>query len=180
MVQMTDRFKNLVHYIIGQCTDRPDQLGAIRLNKALWFSDVIAYQMTGTSITGETYLKRERGPAPQHILQAIRQLSEEGKITVVEPRYEFDTRKFYEREPAPEDLSEEHKQLVHAVLGCMLRNTANQVSEMSHDIIWKMAAEGEEIPLYATLASNPGEMTEEFFGWARSILEKRGDLECGG
>ena len=179
MVQMTDEFKNLVHHIIGQCTDCPDQLGAIRLNKALWFSDAIAYQMTGKSITGETYVKRERGPAPQHILLAIRQLVEEEKITVVEPRYEFDTRKFYELAPAPGDLSEEHKQIVHAVLGCMLRNTANQVSEMSDDIIWKMAAEGEEIPLYATLASNPGETTEDFLGWVRGILEERESQECG-
>ena len=176
---MTGKFKALVHYVIGQCTDRPDQLGAIRLNKVLWFSDVIAYQTTGVSITGETYVKRERGPAPKHILAVVKELCDEGKISVVEPRYRFDTRKFYELEPAPDDFSEEHKRIVDAVLGYMLRNTANQVSEMSHDIIWKMAAEGEEIPLYATLASNPGEITDEFLGWARNILEERGDLECG-
>lgn len=61
----TEKLQALAHHIIAECAHAPERLGAIRLNKAIWFSDVIMYQTTGESITGETYVKRARPcPAP--------------------------------------------------------------------------------------------------------------------
>lgn len=37
---------------------------------------------------------------------------------------------------------------------------------MSHDAIWEAAYIGEEIPVYATLAANEGEITPEVLAWA--------------
>lgn len=42
-----DRLKALVQYICYQCHD-PSVLGAIKLNKILWYSDVIAFARSGT------------------------------------------------------------------------------------------------------------------------------------
>ena len=66
---MTDKFAALVHYIVHSCD--PKQLGAIRLNKALWYIDVLAYQTTGDPVTGETYRRRQFGPVPGSIMPVL-------------------------------------------------------------------------------------------------------------
>ena len=164
------KFKALVHYIVHKCSDRPDRLGAVRLNKALWFTDTLSYKLNGVSITGGSYKKRQHGPVPTHILKALEELSNEGKILVREPEYRFDTRKFIAlTAPETDLLSEEERQMASAVLADILDHSANAVSEMSHDAIWHAAREGEEIPLYATLAATPGEITLDAIEWAMAI-----------
>ena len=151
------KFKALVHHIIHECA-RPDQLGAIRLNKVLWFSDVTAFRIEGKPITTEKYVKRQRGPVPRRILQALKALEASGDIAIVEPEHEFDTRKLMSvKSPRSKLLTSREKLITSAVLSAVLDRTANEISEMSHDDIWRAAAEGEEIPLCATLATMPGE-----------------------
>ena len=170
----SEKFTALVHYIIQECTDRPSELGAVRLNKVLWFSDVIAYKLHGRGITGESYVKRQYGPVPKHILQTLEELEREDKILVLEPEYRFDTRKFIARTaPASQTLSDEERAIAGAVLDDVLGRTANAVSEMSHDAIWQAAEEGEEIPLFATLAGHDGEITEEVIEWAARSCAQR-------
>lgn len=165
------KFKALVHHIIHKCGDHPEQLGATRLNKVLWFSDIIVYQIKGVSITGETYVKRMFGPVPYHILETLRGLKKDGCIVIKEPEHPYDTREFKsERSPDPDILSEEEKRVASVVLDAILGRSANNVSEKSHDIIWDAAKEGEEIPLYATLVAVPGEITEEMIEWAKQVV----------
>lgn len=42
MAYNAEKFKALVHYICWKVED-PRQLGATKLNKILWFSDVLTY-----------------------------------------------------------------------------------------------------------------------------------------
>ena len=168
------KYKALVHYIIHECSDHPERLGAIRLNKALWFTDVIAFQVDGEPITGETYVKRRLGPVPRHILAILKKLEQEGSITIKKREFAYDTRKFHsERLPDPDALSDNEKRIARQVLGGLLGHTANEVSEMSHDIIWDAAREGEEIPIYATLAAIPGEITPDMIEWANKVTRGR-------
>ena len=90
-----------------------------------------------------------------------------GDIAIVEPEYEFDTRKLISlQRPSSKLLTNREKLITSAALSAVLDHTANEISEMSHDDIWRAAAEGEEIPLCATLAAMPGEVTEEVIAWA--------------
>ena len=165
-----DKYNALVHYIIDECKAHPERLGAIRLNKVLWFSDVIAYQTEGASITGETYLKRKLGPAPRHILNRLRDLKDTGAIAIKEPEYVYDSREFYSMQsPETDILSENEKRLARVVLSALLGRTANAVSEMSHDILWEVAEDDEEIPLHATLVSQPGRITPDMIEWAKEV-----------
>ena len=167
----TRKFQSLVHYIIHECSDRPGQLGAVRLNKALWYADVIAFKLRGVSITGETYLKRQHGPVPKHILRTLEALAEQDAIAIVEPEYRFDTRKFIARSAPPSNaLSDDERSIASSVLKAVLGYTANAISEMSHDVIWQAAGEGEEIPLHATLAGQSGEITEAVVDWATDAM----------
>jgi len=54
----TEKFKELVHYIVHECRDDPARLGAIRLNKAVWWTDVAAFKECGKTVTDDKYVKR--------------------------------------------------------------------------------------------------------------------------
>lgn len=165
------KFKALVHHVIHECASSPDQLGAIRLNKVLWFADVTAYKMDGRAITGEKYVKRQFGPAPSRVLRALDDLVREGAVLILDPEVEYAPRKFYAlTAPASGKLSNREKLITSAVLDDVLGRTASEISEMSHDDVWQAAEIGEEIPMYATLASTPGEITEDVVEWANSSL----------
>ena len=175
-----ERFKALVHYLIAESSGNPGDLGSVRLNKALWFSDVFAYQMEGKSITGSRYVKRERGPVPEYILATIEQLRDEGKIWFERPRFPFDSWKYSSRvAPDTSLFSERHLGYAGEALEFVTKKTANEVSEMTHDEIWKAASEGEEIPLFATLASGWAELTDEIVEWAGTIIRDKRLIEEG-
>lgn len=168
----TEKFKALVHFIVHECREHPHRLGAIRLNKTLWYTDVVSYKTNGIPVTGETYVKRKNGPVPAHILATIQELKSEGKLLVQEPEFLYDTRKFISlASPSSESLSDSERELTKSVLDMVCGFTANGISELTHDVIWDAASEGEEIPLYATLASEVGEVTDEVREWASSVIE---------
>jgi hypothetical protein len=171
---MTEKFKALVHYVVASAGD-PQRLGATRLNKILWFSDTLAYRLTGVPISGETYVKRQRGPVPKHILRTIRELESTGKIHVRErEHFRYRTRLFVAlEEPDTTAFSTQELAIVDAMISEICGNhTAASISDLSHDEIWDAANEGEEIPIHTSLVSQPGEFTEELMRWADSVVEK--------
>ena len=163
----TPKLKDLVHCIVHECKDRPDRLGAVRLNKVLWYADVSSFKEHGEPISGETYVKRQYGPVPLRIGAVLEELRDEGKIAVQEPSGQYDTRKFLSlAEPDPGALSDDERRCVSDVVDAVCSLTASKISDMSHDAIWEAAYIGEEIPVYATLAANEGEITPEVLAWA--------------
>jgi hypothetical protein len=167
-----EKFKALVHYIAERADD-PSVLGSVKLNKVLWYSDVIHYMVTGKPITGETYVKRQWGPVPKHVLKAIEQLGREGKVArgkadhygLIKNEYialtGSDKSHFTGEEISFIDEAFEHV--------CM-QHTAKSVSNETHDIIWKLAETGEEIPYCTVFAAYPGEVNEDDMAWAQEKL----------
>ena len=167
----TKKFKELVHFIVHSCQDSPKMLGSIRLNKALWFADVYAYKTTGDSITGESYVRRERGPVPKRILATLKQLEKEDKIQIVEPKDKFDAREYISLTvPKANHLSDSERDIAKSALDSVWGRTTKDVSDKSHDIAWEAAEDGEEIPFYTTLVSEKGEITDEVRNWAAKII----------
>ncbi len=166
------KFKALVHYVIAKCD--PSRLGAVRLNKVLWYADTFAYRATGESMTGEAYVKRQRGPVPQHILGVLEELKEDGAIVIRErARFDFSIREFIMlRSPDTSFLSQEEMDVVDEMREhiCDL-HTANSISDLSHDQVWEAANMGEIIPMWATLAASPGAITPEVIAWADAVIE---------
>ena len=167
------KFKDLVHYIVYECKDRPDRLGAVRLNKALWYTDVGAFKEHGKPITGETYVKHQYGPVPRRIDEALEDLRREGKIVIRERSSLYDTRKFISLvDPDPHALSDEERRRTSEVVAAVCSVTASRISDMTHDAIWDAAYAGEEIPIWATLAANDGEITQDVIAWANKGIER--------
>lgn len=168
-----EKFKSLVHYVCEKASGKSSVLGAIKLNKVLWYSDVVAYKVLGRSITGEVYVKRQYGPVPKHVLSAIDALVADGKIA----RGKVDHFGFVKNEYiAIEDCSvsqfsaDEIKLIDEAFEHVCVNHTARSVSEETHDIIWQIAQMGEVMPYEAVFASTAGEIDETDLAWANKEL----------
>ena len=166
------KFAHLVHYVCAKCDD-PKKLGATKLNKILWYADTIAYRETGKTISGEkSYIKRQHGPVPKKILLVLEQLKENEKIL---QRNVGRLKEFIPLQPAdPSQFTRKEQEIIDSVIEIVCNDhTASSISELSHDMIWEAAKEGEEIPVYAVLAANPGIITKDDQKWADDIISSR-------
>ncbi|MCB2066370.1 MAG: SocA family protein [Erythrobacter sp.] len=170
-----EKLKEALHYVI-ECCDDSSRLGAVRLNKILWFADCHSYRDHGTSITTDGYVKRRFGPVPKRVLAATRELEEEGKIAIREVPYS--SRKSFRefislKQPDHHALSEQDLEILHAYTQIICNEfSAARISELSHDQIWEAADEGEEIPLFTIFASIPGAITNDVRKWANEVALK--------
>lgn len=168
------RLDALVHYICHKCQD-PTLLGSTKLNKVLWYSDVIALQMRGEAITGETYVKQQYGPVPLHILDTLKRLQKHGDIVVRSTEYHGYPKRDLIAMTKPDFsmFKPEEISIVDDVLREICYNhTALSISLATHDDIWKLADIGEEIPLETIFASKLAEITEDDVKWAKRKLSK--------
>ena len=168
------KFKELVHYICEKAED-PSCLGAIKLNKVLWYSDIASYLSTGKSITGETYVKRQHGPVPRDIMRALRELDKAGKVIQGKAdHFGFMKTEYIAVTKADKNAftGEEISLIDSAFEHVCLNHTARSVSDETHNVIWELAEMGEQIPYSAAFAVAVGEVDEEDLSWAKQKLEQ--------
>ena len=162
-----EKLKALIHYIAWRSSD-PQKLGATKLNKILWFADMEHFVQTGQPLTGETYVKRQFGPAPQHVVELIEELEREGKLVVREPEVTYEPRGFIAL-VAPKlhpEFTADQISLVDAIQSeICYQHTARSISDATHDELWHLADLGEEIPYEAYLVTPLGEVTREDLDW---------------
>ena len=165
------KLKALTHFIVHKCRNNPSRLRATRLNKALWFADTYAYAKYGRSITGDSYVKRQNGPVPKNILKTVDALKSGEMIVVQEPDFKYDSRKYISL-VTPDDiiLNDDDKEIAEIAVNLMCNTRITELSNSNHDIVWHAAAMGEEIPIYAILASHEGEITNKVINWATSSI----------
>lgn len=171
-----EKFKRLVHYVCHRCGD-PRKLGAVKLNKILWFSEMFTFERTGLTLTGETYVKRQRGPAPKHVLAVLDELESENQLCIREPESQYEPRMFFAKQRpdlagfTPDDIS-----VIDALIAEICENhTAASISDATHDAIYELAQMGEEIPPYAFLASRMAEIGDQDLRWAQQELANASD-----
>ena len=168
------RFERLVHYVCELCPS--DKLGAIKLNKILWYADTFAYRLHGKTISGETaYIKRQYGPVPKNILKALKHLQDTEALVVEEkPSYSFGGPRREYRTLTGADIScfsAEERKIVQDVAEIICKDhTATSISDLSHNIIWEAANLGEEIPVNAVLASKFDPVTDADEKWAKTVI----------
>jgi Protein of unknown function (DUF4065) len=163
------KFKDVVLYICHKC-DR-SQLGAVKLNKALYFADMVRYAWTGAPITGATYKKRKHGPTTDHLLFALRELTAERKMQINDVNFFGFKKKEYVTlvEPNIARLSKEEIILLDEVVDFVCAgNTAKTISDYSHQTPWEMVEFGEEIPYHSAFLLYPSEVSLEALEWAEA------------
>lgn len=166
------KFKDLVHLICA--SSDPSKLGAVKLHKALYFSDMLHYAQHRRPITGETYRKQKFGPIAQHLWEALAQLKREGKIEVRSTEFYGYLKKEFIPNQSPDSsrFSSEELELVTDVIGTVCDFTAKQISDFTHNQIWEAADMGEEIPYHTVFQMFPNEVTESDIAWGTKEAER--------
>lgn len=173
------KLKELVHYVCHKVRD-PSKLGKTKLNKVLFYADFQTYLDTGTSMTGETYVKFQHGPVSKHIQEIIAELESEGAIATRETKHHGYRKKEYValEEPELSQFSADEISITDGVIDDVCReHTAASISEFSHNHIWEAAEIGEEIPYEAALVYMLGEIEPDDMAWAKEEVERRVDLD---
>ncbi len=164
------KLEEAIHYICARATD---SLGAVKLNKILYYSDMVHYATTGAAITGATYAKQAKGPVPKQVLPAIDNLVRAGRLAVQNVSY-FDLVKREFTTYGETDLSvfsnEEIACLDHFIdhIGEL---SAKRISDISHTIIWKAADMGETLPYDSFFVSYIDGLTDEEMTAVQSSIQ---------
>lgn len=139
--------------------------GGTKLNKILFYADFCAFERNGKPITGAEYIKQEFGPTPKRLIPVRKQLESRKEAAV--QRIDFlgkeQQRLVALREPDLTIFSGEEIALVDQVIDFLKGKTAKEVSEFSHNRIWRVAKLGQSIPYEAVFVSdeNPNERDVE-------------------
>ena len=167
------RLSDVVHYVIAHCP--PDRLGATKLNKVLWYADMLYYRQHGKTITGaESYVKLQHGPVPKDIGPTIGALKQSGKIVErATPTPAGVRREFLWLEPAPvQKFAPEEIDALRDVMGWICNGeSAASISELTHDALWEETAIGQDMPVKAG-AVVPAEITPEAIQWAQGVFDE--------
>jgi hypothetical protein len=164
------KMAELILYISDKCQLDPTY-GATKLNKILFYADFIHYANTGEPITGQEYMRLDKGPAPRHLVPIRERLIENHELVVrSQPYGAFQQKRPIALRPASlAEFSGEEIAQVDAVIAQLWGRTATQVSKISHRFDgWKLATDRETIP-YETAFISEREPTEEDFEFAREL-----------
>lgn len=174
----TEKFKELLLYISHKNRDNPN-FGAVVLNKILYYCDFGYYAFTGKSITGETYIRKERGAVPKHLLGIREQLVKEGKLKIETiNRFGNDQIRTVPIEDSPtfDALSDKEQQFADLIIERIKPMTAQTISEIAHrELSWNILSNGEEVP-YCTIFlrhAHVNPIPKDAMIWAREVIKNR-------
>lgn len=142
------------------------KFGAAKLNKLLYFCDVLAYVKLGRPVTGVKYFRLGNGPAPKCFLAVCREMMEQGILELhVVPlitRNKPQERTVSLRHPNFNSFSPAEIELINSVLTEFRDYDSDEISYRSHNELgWMLMAERETIPYDLAFYSNPPLTGEE-------------------
>lgn len=169
---MATRLENLLHYVISVVPS--DQLGATKLAKIVWFSDVEYYRLHGETITkSDNYQRKDQGPLHADFYRSIDALKAANKITeriattMVGPRREY----VWLELPSVDDFTGPEIAVVHNVINYIQPLSATQASNLTHGEPWLSALDREAMPVRAA-AVVWGEVDDGDMEWTESIARE--------
>ncbi|WP_179045687.1 Panacea domain-containing protein [Sphingobium lactosutens] len=171
---LQDRTEAVAHYVIARSD--PNKLGAVKLNKVMWFADLEAYRRFGATITGQaSYEKRQHGPVPNNIVRSIRRLEQNDAIVTREvPTFGGITRRehVWLKKPDVTVFSPDEVDILNEAIDWVCNeHTARSISELSHDALWDAAELGEQIPIGAAVIA-PDDIDGDDIAWALGEMSR--------
>ena len=158
-----DKLRELVLYIAGKSVEDPNY-GATKLNKLLFFSDFLAYGLLGKAITGASYQRLPRGPAPRELTNLVKEMETSNEAFLYErPYFGYRQKRLLPNRPSHlEVFVASEIALVDQVIEILSGKNAAEVSELSHlQLGWKLAEDREDIPYESIFLSNEDPTQED-------------------
>lgn len=176
------KFKELMLYAAEKCAG-DNFFGATKLNKILFFADFLSYGMTGTPMTGATYVRRQNGPVPNELVPTREELVNNEEAVVIKKQIFNKTqhRLVAMRSPNRHAFKPEEIDLIDDVIKFLAPMSASQASEVSHNrsYAWEVAKEGEIIPYPAVFLSGR-KATDQDIKRGKQLARKYGWLQNTG
>ena len=141
------KFETVLLYILNECKDLPN-VGKTVLFKLLYFIDFDSYELREKSITGETYCKLPRGPAPEHFESVITELKKKNAIKEERIPVGLHIQNHFHALTKPDLklLDGEELKIINNVIQKLSSMNARQISAYSHgDLPWRATPSNEVI-----------------------------------
>ena len=139
-----DKLKAAIHYVMERVLDRPSDLGAVKLHKVLWFTDLELMYALDRTLCGETFLRMAQGPWGSHVDKAIKSLVTAGTIAERQgSSHGYQQRLFFSLcRPdlslfSPDEISVLDRMIEIVCFG----HTATSISAATHDRVWQLTPE---------------------------------------
>jgi hypothetical protein len=175
----TKRFDELVLYIAERTQDDKN-FGSTKLAKVLFFSDFEAFRDLGAPITGAEYQKWAYGPYPPQLKPARKALEYASRARLIKGG-DYQADRLMPTRIGPADIravgiTQEQQAIVDAWISRIGQETANEISDFSHEHPgYQMVDDNEPIPyesaFLAEQSPSDGEIAQ-----ATRIARKRGWL----
>ncbi|MGP0057808.1 MAG: Panacea domain-containing protein [Beijerinckiaceae bacterium] len=161
------KLKEVILYACSHC--EPAKLGAVKLNKVLYFADMLHYANVGAPITGSTYRKRPMGPTCDQLPGTLDELERTGELQIRDVDYFGFRKKEYIASAIEqgETLSKLQRELLNEVIEFVcVNNSAKTISEFSHNKAWEIAEFGAEIKYNSVFNLFPTQVSPDTWEWA--------------
>jgi hypothetical protein len=168
-----DKLDAAVHYIIAR-VERPSDLGAVKLHKVLWLTDLELMYARDRTLAGETFIKMPQGPWGTHVDKALKRLKKSHQVAEIEGSYYgYRQRQFSSLKlPTLNGLSAAEVDVINRMIDVVcFQHTARSISEATHDAVWKRTPDKGVMPASCVFEQMIGGVTEEDLRWGRSKLD---------
>lgn len=167
-----DKFSELMLYISHRCRDA-EYSGAVKLAKMLYYCDFEAVRRLGFPITGETYVKEDRGPLPAHFYSTRNTLVKDQHARVEFIPIPHNDNKEARLVPTDDSVAlttlfdEDERAVIDETIDRLIGKNGTTLKEFSHkEFGWEHGQFGEPIP-YST-ALLPRTDNPVFADWLES------------
>lgn len=138
-----DKLEDMVRYFVGNGVSFKT-----KLNKCLFYSDMLNYRKNGHSISGARYRAIQYGPVPEHYDTIYDNV--EGIYKTIEFLHDKDTETLHTEKSEPSCLSDSELAIIGMVLKRFDGLAAREVVELSHqEEVWKRHQENHELIPYS-------------------------------
>jgi hypothetical protein len=170
-----DKLDAAIHYVIARVA-RPSDLGAVKLNKVLWFTDLELMYTAGRTLCGETFIKMPQGPWGTHVDKALKRLERTGAISEGNGSYFGYRQRQFSSLHQPNIVGggltpEETNVLSRMIDSICLGHTASSISEITHNDIWHRTRNRGVMPASCVFEYLLIPPSEEDLKWAGTPLD---------
>ncbi len=147
--------KEAIHYI-SEKAQNDLAFGATKVNKYLYYADLISFARFQRPITGSPYQHLPNGPAPVKLLAARQALVDEGCIRIEErPFFTKKQHRIVPTKPYEQRMLTITDHLIlDEVMDFLGSTNASEISIYSHGMAWMTTTDGELIPYNSVFLSD--------------------------
>lgn len=170
------KLEEAVYLVCKTAQSKGLKLFSIPLSKIIFLADRKYYLKYLKPMIADAYVRGKNGPYLEDLRTAIYNLKADGYIAIEKRKYgtRFQSEYYlgYRKDNYQiNNLSNVGQNILREVTFDVLVNeTAETVSEYTHNHAWQVSVSKEHIPMCAQLVTQPAEITDDDMEWAKNVV----------